>query len=188
MAVIVDTAAWVEFFKPQGSTQVKSVMTAALEEGLVVTVAPILVELLVGLNAARRTDARAIDRLRDLAVASLDWNACELAGKFGRTLAGRQWRVPTVDLQMAGAAALAGHEIWHVGDKLFVTDQADRRSARTRSIGATSMRGSVAGNTLKRIAPSVPDEVLISVKVQRDSCYLMWQPYEFERTPRGAYG
>ncbi len=50
------------------------------------------------------------------------------------------------------------------------------------------MRGSVAGNTWKRIAPSVLDEVLISVKVQSDSCYLMGQPYEFERTPRGAYG
>ena len=119
MAVIVDTSAWIEFFKPQGRTQVKSVMTAALEEGIVVTVAPILVELLVGLNPARRTDARAIDRLGDLAVVSLDWNACELAGMFGRTLAGRGRRVPTVDLLMAGAAAVAGHEIWHVGDQHF---------------------------------------------------------------------
>jgi len=28
--------------------------------------------------------------------------------------------VPTVDLLMAGAAAGAGHEIWHVGDRHFV--------------------------------------------------------------------
>lgn len=120
MAVIVDTSAWIEFFKPHGGTQVKSVMTAALKEGIVVTVAPILVELLVGLNPARRTDARAIERLQDLAVVSLDWNACELAGTFGRALAGRGRRVPTVDLLMAGAAAAAGHEIWHVGDQHFV--------------------------------------------------------------------
>jgi predicted nucleic acid-binding protein len=120
MAAIVDTSVWIEFFKPQGSTQVKSVMTAALEEGVVVTVAPILVELLVGLNPARRTDTRAIDRLRDLAVVSLDWNACEAAGTFGRALAGRGRRVPTVDLLMAGAAAAAGREIWHAGDQHFV--------------------------------------------------------------------
>lgn len=120
MAVIVDTSAWIEFFKPQGSTQVKSVMTVAFEEGVVVTVAPVLTELLVGLNPTRRADARAIERLRDLAVVSLDWNACELTGTFGRALAGRGRRVPTVDLLMAGAAAVAGHEIWHVGDKHFV--------------------------------------------------------------------
>lgn len=119
MAVIVDTSAWIEFFKPHGGAQVKRVMTTALEEGLVVTLAPILVELLIGLNPARRADARAIDRLRDLAVVSLDWNACEVAGTFGRALAGRGRRVPTVDLLMAGAAAAAGHEIWHVGDRHF---------------------------------------------------------------------
>ena len=120
MAVIVDTSAWIEFFRPHGGTQAKRVMTAALGEGIVVTVAPILVELLVGLNPARRTDARAIERLQDLAVVSLDWNACELAGTFGRALGGRGRRVPTVDLLMAGAAAAAGHEIWHVGDQHFV--------------------------------------------------------------------
>lgn len=120
MAAIVDTSAWIEFFRPQGSTQVKGVMTAALEEGVVVTVAPIVTELLVGLNPARRADARAIKRLRDLAVVSLDWTACDLAGTFGRALAGRGRRAPTVDLLLAGAAAGAGHEIWHVGDKHFV--------------------------------------------------------------------
>lgn len=119
MAALVDTSAWIEFFKPQGGTQVKRVMTAALEEGIVVTVAPILVELLVGLSPARSADGRAIERLQDLAVASLDWKACELAGTFGRALAGRGRRVPTVDLLMAGAAAAAGHEIWHVGDQHF---------------------------------------------------------------------
>ncbi len=120
MAALVDTSAWIEFFKPQGSAQVRSVMTAALEEGVVLTVAPILTELLVGLHPARRADARAIERLRTLAVVNLDWNACEQAGVFGRALAGRGRRVPTVDLLIAGAAAVAGHEIWHVGDQHFV--------------------------------------------------------------------
>lgn len=120
MAAIVDTSAWIEFFKPRGSALVKSTMTAALEEGIVVTVAPIVVELLVGLNPARRTDARAVERVRALGMVSLDWNACERAGTFGRALGARGRRVPTVDLMMAGAAAAAGHEIWHVGDQHFV--------------------------------------------------------------------
>jgi len=120
VAVIVDTSAWIEFFKPHSGTHVKRVMIAALEDGIVVTVVPILVELLVGLNPARSTDARAMERLQDLAVVNLDWTACELAGAFGRALAGRGRRVPTVDLLVAGAAATAGHEIWHVGDQHFV--------------------------------------------------------------------
>jgi len=95
------------------------VVSAALEEGIVVTVAPVLVELLVGLTPARRPDARAVERLQDLAVVSLDWHACELAGTFGRALAGRGRRVPTVDLLVAGAAAAGGHEVWHVGDQHF---------------------------------------------------------------------
>lgn len=119
MAVLVDTSAWIEFFKPQGRARVKGAMTAALEEGIVVTVAPILVELLVGLDPARRLDSRAIERLRDLELVGLSWNACELAGTFGRVLARRGRRVPTVDLLMAGAAATTGHEIWHIGDRHF---------------------------------------------------------------------
>jgi predicted nucleic acid-binding protein len=120
MAAIVDTSAWIEFFKGQGSARVRIAVTAALEEGVVVTVAPIWTELLVGLNPTRRADARAIERLRTLAMVNLDWDACEQAGMLGRTLAGRGRRIPTVDLLIAGAAAAAGHEIWHAGDQHFV--------------------------------------------------------------------
>jgi predicted nucleic acid-binding protein len=119
MAALIDTSAWIEFFKPRGSVRVKHVVTAALEEGVVVTAAPIVVELLVGLNPVRRADAQAIERLRDLAVVSVDWPACELAGTFGRALARRGRRVPTVDLLIAGAAAAAAHDIWHIGDHHF---------------------------------------------------------------------
>ncbi len=120
MAALVDTSAWIEFFKPQGSQMAKRAVAGALEEGVVVTLAPILTELLIGLNPARRPDARAIERLRDLVMVAVDWRVCEQAGTFGRTLAGHGRRVPTVDLMMAGAAAVAGHEIWHVGDRHFV--------------------------------------------------------------------
>ncbi len=120
MAVVVDTSAWIEFFKPRGSEQIKRAIVAALEEGIVVTTAPILTELLVGMNPGRANDARAIKRLRALDTAALDWDACDRAGAFGRALMRRGRRVPTVDLLIAGAAAAAGHEVWHIGDEHFV--------------------------------------------------------------------
>lgn len=120
MAVLVDTSVWIEFFKPEGSQRVKRAVAAALEEGIVVTTSPILVELLVGLNPARAPDARAIERLRSLEAAELGWDTCDKAGTLGRALARRGRRVPTVDLLIAGAAAAGAHEVWHVGDQHFV--------------------------------------------------------------------
>ncbi len=124
MAALVDTSAWIEFFRRRGREQVKRLVAFALVEGVVVTAAPILVELLVGLNRSRPTEAQAIARLRALEVVGLDWAACERAAALGRTLMRRGRRVPTVDLMIAGAAAAAHHEIWHVGDQHFlITEQ-----------------------------------------------------------------
>lgn len=119
MTALVDTSAWIEFFKPRGHERVRQGVSAALAEGVVVTVSPVLTELLVGLNPTRSADARAIDRLRALEVVDLTWDICELAGTLGRALARRGERVPTVDLMIAAAASAAGHEVWHVGDKHF---------------------------------------------------------------------
>ena len=119
VAVLVDTSAWIEFFKPRGHDRVKHALVAALEEGAVVTVAPVLTELLVGLNPARTVDAQAIARLQALEVVDLHWAVCARAGALGRALAARGQRVPTVDLMIAAAAGSAGHAVWHVGDRHF---------------------------------------------------------------------
>ena len=119
MPALVDTSAWIEFFAVKGVPQVKQALRAALEEGVVVTVAPVLTELLVGMNPARSVDAQAIERLRALEVIALDWDVCARAGTLGRALARRGERVPTVDLLIAAAAFSAGHDVWHVGDKHF---------------------------------------------------------------------
>lgn len=50
-------------FKARGSDFVKRAVAVALEEGVVVTVAPVLSELLVGLHPTRPADARAIEKL-----------------------------------------------------------------------------------------------------------------------------
>ncbi len=119
MPALVDTSAWIEFFAPKGAPRVKQALRAALEEGVVVTVAPVLTELLVGLNPARSVDAQAIERLRALEGVALDWEVCARAGTLGRALARRGARVPTVDLMIAAAGLCAEHDVWHVGDKHF---------------------------------------------------------------------
>ncbi len=119
MAALVDTSAWIEFFNARGGDVVKRAVAVALEEGVVVTVAPVVSELLVGLHPTRPADARAIERLRALEVVELTWDVCERAGTLGRALARRGQRVPTVDLMISAAAVGGGHEVWHVGDKHF---------------------------------------------------------------------
>jgi hypothetical protein len=135
VAGLVDTSAWIEFFKPRGHENVKRVLRAALEEGRVLTTAPILTELLVGLNALRSADARAIARIRAIEAVELTWDVCERAGMLGRTLARRGLHVPTVDLMISAAAAIDGHEVWHVGDKHFaMIEQAGGPSQRDVSV------------------------------------------------------
>lgn len=119
MPALADTSAWIEFFHPKGRAEVKQVLAEALEDGAVVTVAPVLTELLVGLEPGRAADARAIERLRSLEMIDLPWDVCMRAGALGRSLARRGRRVPTADLMIAAAAAAGGHDIWHVGDNHF---------------------------------------------------------------------
>jgi len=123
MSALVDTSAWLEFFRPEGGQGVKQAVAAALGEGIVVTTSPVLVELLVGLSPARAADARAIERLRSLEAVELGWTACEKAGALGRALARRGRRIPTTDLLIAGAAMTGAHEVWHVGDQHFASLQ-----------------------------------------------------------------
>lgn len=120
MPVLVDTSAWIEFFHPQGTAGVQRILAAALEDGIVVTVAPVLAELLVGLDPGHAGDARAMERLHALEMLDLSWDVCVRAGNLGRRLARRGQRVPTVDLTIAAAAVAGGHDVWHVGDRHFV--------------------------------------------------------------------
>jgi predicted nucleic acid-binding protein len=119
VAALVDTSAWIEFFKPRGLDTVRQTVGDALEEGLVITTVPVLAELLVGLQPTRATDAKAIQLLQGLTVVDLTWMVCDQAGALGRATARRGQRVPTVDLLIAAAAMSGGHEVWHVGDQHF---------------------------------------------------------------------
>ena len=117
MRALVDTSAWIEFFHPRGEPAVQSAVQDALRSGLVVTVAPVLVELLAGLDPADQPSTEAIARLRALERLELDWTACSTAAEFDRKLAAAGQRAPTVDLILAGAAHTSRCEIWHRGDE-----------------------------------------------------------------------
>lgn len=97
----------------------KEAVRAALEDGVVVTAAPVLTELLVGLNPDRAPNGRARGLLGALEAVELSWDVCAHAGALGRLLIRRGHRVPTVDLMIAGAAMTQGHDVWHVGDRHF---------------------------------------------------------------------
>jgi len=119
MPALVDTSAWIEFFHPHGNHTVQRVLATALEEGIVVTAAPVLTELLTGFDPSRAVDRRAIERLRALEIIGFEWDVCVRAGGLGRRLGRRGRRVPSADLMIAAAAAAGGHDVWHAGDTHF---------------------------------------------------------------------
>ena len=97
----------------------KHTLAAALEDGTVVTVAPVLAELLSGLDSRDHAAAQVIERLHALEMLDLPWDVCVNAGGLGHRLSRRGIRVPTVDLLISAAADFGGHEVWHAGDKHF---------------------------------------------------------------------
>ena len=97
----------------------KRMLVAALADGVVVTVAPVLTELLTGLEPERAAGRTAVERLRALQMVDLSWDVCMNAGELGRRLARRGQRAPTVDLMIAAAAVSGGHDVWHAGDEHF---------------------------------------------------------------------
>jgi len=119
MSFLIDTSAWIEFFKPRGHPQVKRRVAAALAEGLVVTASPVVVELLAGLDERLPAHAAAVERIRAMELLDASWEACAAAAGVARALNRRGQRVPTVDLMIAGIVRARDCEIWHAGDRHF---------------------------------------------------------------------
>jgi len=118
--ILVDTSAWIEFYHPKGSSQVKQALSKALEVHEVVVITPIAVELLSG--AKNQTDyALLAADLQALTWLPLDVKEAWEAGKLAYDLARSGQRVPTMDLLIAGTALLHGCELWHFGDAHFAT-------------------------------------------------------------------
>ncbi len=116
--VLVDTSAWIEFYHPQGSEEVKRALREALTVHEVAVVAPVVVELLSGAKTGSAYKTLLQD-LQTLSCLPLGWEEATAAAKLGWELARAGRRVPTIDLLIAVAAKVHDHEVWHFGDGHF---------------------------------------------------------------------
>lgn len=118
--ILVDTLAWIEFYHPRGSRQVKQAIANALGVHEVAVVAPVMVELLMG--ARTEGDYRLLDEdLQALEWLPLEVEETQMASKLAYQLARVGQRVPTVDLLIAGVALVHRCELWHSGNAHFST-------------------------------------------------------------------
>lgn len=115
---LVDTSAWIEFYHPKGSDQVKRALAEALETLESAVVASVVVELLSGAKAEQAYEILVKD-LQVLTYLPLDWEGSTGAARLGWELARTGRRVSTIDLLIASAAKTHGYEVWHFGDGHF---------------------------------------------------------------------
>jgi predicted nucleic acid-binding protein len=116
--VVVDTSAWIEALRPDGSPRVRRLVDEAIEAGLAVVVDPVLAELAVGArsSAERGLLAELLAVLPCLHVQPETWQA---AGELGAGARGAGLTVPLVDLVIAALAMSEDFELLHV-DRHFV--------------------------------------------------------------------
>lgn len=116
--VLIDTSAWIEFYHPKGTAQVRTAVLQALEREQVGLAAPIVVELLSGAKTEGEFSLLLSD-LRGITFWPLTQREAETAAHLAWKLARRGQRVPTVDALLAGVAAVQEAEVWHYGDRHF---------------------------------------------------------------------
>lgn len=100
---LIDSSAWIEYFRQLGSPAVKHRVREILEAEEAATCSVVIVELLRG--AKNETSFKALkETLMSLPQLALDDAAIERAGKWGFTLGRKGKTVPTTDLMIASSA------------------------------------------------------------------------------------
>lgn len=100
---LIDSSAWIEYFRPGGSTNVKQRVRNVLLKDEAATCGVVLVEVLRG--AKNEKDYKAIhDALMSLPVIPLDDIVTERAAQWGYSLARKGKTPPTTDFMIAAAA------------------------------------------------------------------------------------
>lgn len=100
---LIDSSAWIEYFRPGGSANVKQRVRNILQKDEAVTCGVVLVEVLRG--AKNEKDYKAIhDALMSLPVIPADDAVVERAAKWGYALARKGNTPPTTDLMIASAS------------------------------------------------------------------------------------
>ncbi len=116
--VVVDTSAWIEALRPDGSPRVRRLVDEAIEVGLAAVVDPVLAELAVGArsSAERGLLSELLAVLPCIHVQPETWQA---AAELGAGARAAGLSVPLVDLVIAALAMADDFELLHV-DRHFV--------------------------------------------------------------------
>jgi predicted nucleic acid-binding protein len=116
--VVVDTSAWIEALRPDGSSRARRLVDEAIEVGLAVVVDPVLAELAVGARSAseRGLLSELLAVLPCLHVQPETW---QTAAELGARARGEGLTIPLVDLVIAAVAMVEDSELLHV-DRHYV--------------------------------------------------------------------
>jgi predicted nucleic acid-binding protein len=102
MNVLIDTSAWVEFFRAQGDSLIKSKVAEFLSLGKAAYTCPISFELFLGARPSELADLR--EGLGFARRISLDASHWDLAAQHGSKLRSQGITVPASDLLIATVA------------------------------------------------------------------------------------
>jgi len=108
---LIDSSAWIEYFRPQGSDKVKKRVREILSREEAVTCGVVVVEILRG-ALDKKTHESLKEALLALPQVPLDDTAIERAGEWGFRGDRRGRAVPTTDL-LIGAAAFKKAIVLH---------------------------------------------------------------------------
>ncbi len=109
---VIDTSAWIEALRSDGSGRARTLVDQAIEVGLAVIVDPVRAELAIGVRSRkdRETLAGLLDVLPCLHVEPRTWRA---AGELGVMARSSGLTIPLVDLVIAALVLDNGFELLH---------------------------------------------------------------------------
>ena len=111
--VVVDTSAWIEALRRDGSSRVRRLVDEAIEVGLAVVVDPVLAELAVGARSASERGLLS-DLLAVLPCLHVQPETWQAAAEVGARARGEGLTIPLVDLVIAALAMAEDFEVLHV--------------------------------------------------------------------------
>lgn len=115
--ILVDTSCWIDYFHPQGSAQLKRLLSAEIEEDHVATCGAVICEVLRGARQADEKRLRLVfSGLHYLPQTDNDWKEVQEAQ---RKLKQTGFQPPLMDLLIAVIAHRSKTELFHLGDQHF---------------------------------------------------------------------
>jgi predicted nucleic acid-binding protein len=111
--VLLDTSAWVCYFRPQGWEELKTAVGTALADGRIVTCWVVKAEILIGSKDTKGFGSL-LEHLGSVLEARIDQQVWEAASGLGYNLRRRGLAVPLPDLLIAQVALEEDLVLWHV--------------------------------------------------------------------------